>query len=102
MNYIRLFFPESLSVNFNSKLEKSQSHYLTKVVRLNLGENFFDNFKPSLNLSPKCDLYEAAHNLFDYLRKLDKLTKKRIVVVPIPKKGIGKTINERLARAAIK
>ena len=42
------------------------------------------------------------HNLFDYLRKLDKLTKKRIVVVPIPKKGIGKTINERLARAAIK
>ncbi len=40
MNYIRLFFPESLSVNFNSKLEKSQSHYLTKVVRLNLGENF--------------------------------------------------------------
>ena len=40
MNYIRLFFPESLSVNFNSKLEKSQSHYLTKVVRLNLGEIF--------------------------------------------------------------
>ena len=69
---------------------------------LNFGENCFDNFKPSLNLSPKGDLYEAAHNLFDYLRKLDKLTKKRIVVVPIPKKGIGKTINERLARAAIK
>ena len=40
MNYIRLFFPESLSVNFNSKLEKSQSHYLTKVMRIGAGQNF--------------------------------------------------------------
>ena len=45
-------------------------------------------------------MYEAARNLFDYLRKLDKLSMKRIVVMPIPKTGIGKTINERLVRAA--
>ena len=55
---------------------------------------------PSLNLSPKGDLIEAACNLFDFLRKLDKLKMKRIAVSPIPYSGIGKTINERLTRAS--
>ena len=40
-------------------------------------------------------------NLFYFLRKLDKFSKQRIVVAPIPNKGIGKTINERLKRAAL-
>ncbi len=40
MSNIRLFFKESLSLNLNSKLEKSQSHYLTKVMRKNVGESF--------------------------------------------------------------
>lgn len=57
------------------------------------------NFQPQLNLSEKGDLNEAAHNLYDHMRKLDKLAMKRIVVSPIPNYGIGKTINERLTRA---
>ena len=40
MSNIRLFFPESLSTNLNLKLDKSQSHYLTKVMRMNIGKNF--------------------------------------------------------------
>ena len=40
MSNIRLFFPESLSINFKSRLDKSQSHYLTKVMRIKTGENF--------------------------------------------------------------
>ena len=40
MNNIRLFFPESLSLNLKSKLDKSQSHYLTKVMRIKIGKNF--------------------------------------------------------------
>ncbi len=64
------------------------------------GNNHNYKFNPSLNLSKKGDLYEAAQNLFDYLRKLDKLKMKRIAVTPIPLKGIGKTINERLIRAS--
>ena len=40
MSNIRLFFSESLSLNFKSKLDKSQSHYLTKVMRIKIGENF--------------------------------------------------------------
>jgi len=55
--------------------------------------------KPFLNLSESGDLKEAAFNLFNFLRKLDKLQKKQISIYPIPKKGIGKVINERLNRA---
>ncbi len=40
MNNIRLFYPESLSINFESKLDKSQSHYLIKVMRVRIGNNF--------------------------------------------------------------
>ena len=40
MSNIRLFFPESLSINLSSKLDKSQSHYLSKVMRMNIGEKF--------------------------------------------------------------
>ncbi len=40
MNNIRIFFPESLSLNFISKLQKPQSHYLTKVMRIKVGEYF--------------------------------------------------------------
>jgi 16S rRNA (uracil1498-N3)-methyltransferase len=40
MGNIRLFFSESLSLNLSSKLDKSQSHYLTKVMRIKVGESF--------------------------------------------------------------
>jgi len=40
MSNIRLFFSENLSINLRSKLNKSQSHYLTKVMRVKLGEIF--------------------------------------------------------------
>ena len=34
MSNIRLFFPESLSLKLSSKLDKSQSHYINKVMRI--------------------------------------------------------------------
>ena len=40
MNNIRLFFPEILSLNLSSKLDKSQSHYLSTVMRVKVGESF--------------------------------------------------------------
>ena len=41
MSNIRLFFEKSLSLNLNSTLDKSQSHYLSKVMRINVGTSFF-------------------------------------------------------------
>ncbi len=40
MSYIRLFFSNSLSANMTDKLDKSQSHYLTKVMRVKENEVF--------------------------------------------------------------
>jgi len=40
MSNIRLFYPESLSINLEGTLNKTHSHYLTKVMRINTGEVF--------------------------------------------------------------
>ena len=40
MSNIRLFFTEILSLNLSSKLDKSQSHYLSTVMRVKVGESF--------------------------------------------------------------
>ena len=40
MTYIRLFYKENLSNNLNSNLDKSQSHYISKVMRIKEGESF--------------------------------------------------------------
>tara|TARA_Y100000591_G_scaffold105133_1_gene89463 strand:- start:18 stop:719 length:702 start_codon:yes stop_codon:yes gene_type:complete len=40
MSNIRLFFSKSLSINLKDKLDKSQSHYLSKVMRLKTNEIF--------------------------------------------------------------
>ena len=40
MSNIRLFFSNSLSANLTDKLDKSQSHYLTKVMRIKENEVF--------------------------------------------------------------
>ncbi len=56
-----------------------------------------------LNLSPSGDLTEAAHNLFDYLHRLDSQALalgKTIAVAPIPNHGLGVGINDRLRRAS--
>ena len=40
MTYSRLFFNGNLSENLSSNLDKSQSHYIAKVMRIKEGENF--------------------------------------------------------------
>jgi L-threonylcarbamoyladenylate synthase len=52
------------------------------------------------NLSASGDLREAAANLFSMLRQLDRSDAKTIAVMPIPERGLGEAINDRLARAA--
>lgn len=54
----------------------------------------------TLNLSPAGDLAEAAANLFAMLRVLDQPGIASIAVMPIPDRGLGLAINDRLRRAA--
>ena len=53
-----------------------------------------------LDLSPSGDLAEAAANLFSHLRALDASGARRIAVAPVPDRGLGAAINDRLRRAA--
>jgi L-threonylcarbamoyladenylate synthase len=54
----------------------------------------------TINLSPTGDLTEAAANLFTALRALDASGAGTIAVMPIPDRGLGEAINDRLRRAA--
>ena len=54
----------------------------------------------ALDLSPRRDLAEAAANLFAMLRALDRSGAASIAVAPIPRRGLGLAINDRLERAA--
>lgn len=52
-------------------------------------------------LSPSGDLAEAAAHLFDVLHRLEcDATVEKIVAVPMPEKGLGLAINDRLRRGA--
>ncbi len=58
----------------------------------------------TFQLSERGDLAEAASRLFEGLRWLDREATERgiaaIAVSPIPEEGLGRAINDRLARAA--
>ncbi len=53
----------------------------------------------TLNLSQSGDLREAAANLFAMLRTLDRPDFTAVAVMPVPEKGLGRAINDRLRRA---
>lgn len=89
------------------------SHYAPILpVRLNVtapaADEAFLAFGPDLapalaklNLSEDGDFTEAAANLYDHLRSLDRTPgASGIAVAPIPDDGLGAAINDRLRRAA--
>ena len=54
------------------------------------------------NLSPNRNLIQACYLLFSGLRYLDSCGVENIQVMPIPNKGVGIAINDRLKRASYK
>lgn len=53
-------------------------------------------------LSERGDLEEAARNLFTAMRTLEKMPVKIILAELVPNEGLGRAINDRLKRAAVK
>ncbi|MEI9918309.1 MAG: L-threonylcarbamoyladenylate synthase [Bacteroidota bacterium] len=66
--------------------------------------SFKDDYKAphQVTLSPTGSLPEAAKNLFDALRILDKMPVDLIIAELVPEEGIGRAINDRLRRASAK
>jgi len=52
------------------------------------------------SLSPRGSLVEAAARLFDLLHEAEANSRASIAVAPVPDRGLGKAINDRLRRAA--
>jgi L-threonylcarbamoyladenylate synthase len=85
-----------------------QSHYApSKPLRLDViaaGDDEyligFGRVAGDRSLSATGNLEEAAANLFDLLHEADASDKARIAVAPVPAKGLGAAINDRLGRAA--
>jgi L-threonylcarbamoyladenylate synthase len=85
-----------------------RSHYApAKPLRLDAvaadGDEWLIGFGPVAgddSLSPSGDLEQAAARLFEALHRADRQDRPRIAVAPIPARGIGLAINDRLRRAA--
>jgi L-threonylcarbamoyladenylate synthase len=67
---------------------------------LAFGDKAPAGFAETLWLSRSGDLGEAAANLFAMLRRLDRPGFSGIAVMPIPERGLGRAVNDRLRRAA--
>ena len=84
------------------------SHYApSKPVRLSVSAADSDEYligfgsiAGDTSLSPSGDLAEAAARLFELLHLADESAKPRIAVAPVPDRGLGLAINDRLRRAA--
>ena len=66
-------------------------------------DEFLIGFGPvagEVTLSARGDLTEAAARLFALLREAEASPKPRIAVAPIPARGLGRAIRDRLERAA--
>ncbi len=59
-----------------------------------------DHTGPCFPLSARGDMTEAAQRLFAQLRAADTSGAPRIAVAPVPDRGVGLAINDRLRRAA--
>ena len=75
MSNIRLFFSESLSLNFKSELDKAQSHYLTKVMRIKIGANF-SLFNSNEEWSAK--IIEVSNGIVEF-RVIEKLRQQEVI-----------------------
>ena len=60
----------------------------------------FGAIEGAVNLSPAGDLAEAAARLYECLHLAAAAGQPRIAVAPVPERGIGAAINDRLRRAA--
>lgn len=67
---------------------------------LAFGPQVPDGAAMTLNLSATGDVKEAAANLFAMLRELDAGGAQAIAAMPVPERGLGEAINDRLRRAA--
>ncbi|MFL2897077.1 MAG: L-threonylcarbamoyladenylate synthase [Candidatus Pelagibacter sp.] len=89
----KIHYSPGIPIRLNvKKIKKGEAYLLIKKKKKNKANYYF--------LSKEGNLNEAAKNLYSTLRIIKKKNYKSIAVGKIPNKGLGKTINDRLKRAA--
>ncbi len=83
----------------NTPLRINAKERLKNEVFIDFGNSLKIN-RPDYVLSKTEDLTEAAANLFSILHKADEQKQNSIAIAPIPMKGLGVAINDRLIRAS--
>ncbi len=89
----RLHYSPGIPVRLNVKKVKNEEAYVLIKKKKKIKSNYFF-------LTKNGNLKIAAKNLYSTLRKIKKKKYKSIAVCKIPNKGLGRTINDRLLRAA--
>ena len=89
----KLHYSPGIPIRLNAKKIREKEAYLSIKKQKQNKSNFYF-------LSKNGNLKEAAKNLYSTLRKIKKSKYKSIAVSKIPNKGLGRTINDRLLRAA--
>ena len=88
-----LHYSPGIPIRLNvKKVRKDEAYILIKDTKKN-NQNYY-------YLSKNGDLKEAARKLYSTMRIIKNKKFKSIAVAKIPNKGLGKTINDRLIRAA--
>jgi L-threonylcarbamoyladenylate synthase len=87
------------------RVRLNAQHMMEGEVALNFGDSSLWSDIFALNLSEGGKLEEAAQRLYAHLRQLDEIVARNvhahtIAIAPIPQRGIGVAINDRLRRAA--
>ena len=87
-----------LSSNLKETISKHKGQQVGVLAFQNAVSNKGTNFQ--IVLSKTGNLTEAASKLYDALHKLDKQNLDLIIAEQLPNYGLGKSINDRLLRAA--
>lgn len=85
--------PASLPINSQSGLILLSRSQLPEGTSL-------DCFRQVIELSPECDLTEAASRFFAAIHQLDSSKLDNIYAISFPEQGLGVALNDRLQRAA--
>lgn len=83
---------------FGNIQELLEQHKEKKVALIGFGE-MKESAAITFNLSVKADIEEAARNLFRILREADESAADIVIAGPVPQRGLGLAINDRLKRA---
>ena len=95
-------------VDFDTENSKNLNKIIEKYPSNKIGGLFFSEKEPrllaenQLILSKSRDYSEATRNLFAMMRQLDTMDIDVIIAEILPEIGLGRAINDRLRRAAVK